>query len=99
MSSNKKPLVFVVGVTLAAILLFMSYNVEAVRYCDGDLLKENITVDDTVISIELDDCLNGCESETWLTLGQPGCVETDIQIILIGIVIMILFILLMRFFL
>ena len=80
-------------------LLLAVLPVDALNYCDGDNLYENITVDGTVINLLVESCDRGCENITWSTLGNPGCVENPLMVVIIGIIIVVLFILLMRFLL
>lgn len=80
-------------------LLLAVLPVDAIDYCDGDDLYENITVDGTTISILSESCEYGCENVTWTTLGNPGCVENPLMTVIIGIIIVVLFIILMRFLL
>ena len=95
---NKKIFVVSVIVIIATIILFVG-EVVAIDYCDGDDLYENITVDGTTINLLSESCEYGCENVTWTTLGNPGCVENPIMTVIIGIIIVVLFIILMRFLL
>ncbi len=80
---------------ISAFILFYSINVEAIVYCDGDELKENITVDGTVITVGNDLCNLGCLNETIGNWGGPGCREEPIwlwvAIIIIIIILAVLF--------
>jgi len=44
-------------------------------------------------------CEYGCNDHTWISFGNPSCRENPIQLVLVGVIIVILFILLMRFLL
>ncbi len=92
---NKK----IYAIWVLGILLFVPIINEAVFYCDGDALIENITVNGRNISISNVQCDYGCSEESWINLMNPGCRESPLEILLVGIAIIVGFILLMRFLL
>lgn len=78
-------------ILLLLFLLLIPIPVNAVTYCDGDALKENISVNDVIITISNVACDFGCLNNTLSTLGHSGCVESDLSlwITLLGAVIIL----------
>ena len=84
--------------------LILIPEVNALSYCDGDNLvieyNKTVRIDGTPVILELEDiyeCNFGCQNESYLFLGYPACEESSLLLIFIGIIIIIMFILIMRF--
>jgi len=69
---------------------------DALTYCDGDALVENISVDGTVITISNVECDIGCGNFTLWRLGQPGCQENEFQLSMMLIIFAIIAVLIIR---
>jgi hypothetical protein len=63
---------------------------DAVKYCVGDELHENVTVGDTPIHLELVECPYGCFDN--ITATGSACAEPDINIVSMSFFLIILFI-------
>ena len=90
---------FVIMCMILALVVCIPFPANAVKYCVDNTLYENFTIDGTVINTIDENCSYGCDTYTWSTLGETGCKESPLVVVLIGILLIILFILLMRFLL
>lgn len=80
------------------ILVLVPFTASA-DFCDGDYLMQNISVDDTIITVSETLCTQGCIDEALLTFGEPGCQENEIikWIMIAGISIFMTFFIRMVF--
>ncbi len=72
------------------LLILISSPVNAVKYCAGNELHENISVDYTVIHLEAKECPYGCFDN--ITSTGAGCSDPDINLVSVSFFLIIFFI-------
>jgi len=88
---NSMPKAILIILILAICLSFVP-NIEDVRYCVGNSLHENISVQGNVIHLELKECPFGCLDN--ITASGADCSAPDVTNVVIGfgLIIFIIFV-------
>lgn len=75
---------------ILALVLLLSFIpvTDAVKFCDGDALVENISVNNVIVTISNVQCDFGCANWTWSTFGYPACEESDFVFGIIFLVVL-----------
>ena len=101
--NNKALLVGLMSIFIFSIISNGVMAFEPTYSCANDThltTRIDLDVGSRVITIEENrPCEFGCDNSTWLSLGYPNCIESPVQTVIIGITIIALFIILMRFLL